>query len=112
MSMDGAAAEEAAARFLVRHGLTIVTRNYRCRFGEIDVIANDGNTMVFVEVKARSGKGFGGSIYSITPAKQRKLLAAAQHYLASLGREPACRFDAILFDGSGDPTWLRNILEA
>ncbi|WP_137939150.1 YraN family protein [Chitinivorax sp. B] len=112
MSIDGAAAEAVAARFLIRHGLKIVARNYRCRLGEIDLIALDGNTLVFVEVKARSGSGFGGSIYSITPAKQRKLLATAQHYLASLGREPACRFDAVLFEGQGAPTWLRNILEA
>ncbi|MEW9899416.1 YraN family protein [Chitinivorax sp. PXF-14] len=111
MKQSGPAAEAAAALFLQQQGLRIVERNYRCRFGEIDLIARDGNTLVFVEVKARASGDFGGARYSITGAKQRKLWTTAQHYLATLGSEPPCRFDAVLFEASDAPSWLKNIME-
>jgi putative endonuclease len=94
----GAAAEALAAEFLATRGLTIIARNYRCRGGEIDLIARDRETLVFVEVRLRSGAAFGGAAASITPAKRRRLKRAAGHYLAALGCEPQCRFDAILLD--------------
>ena len=61
MNPAGAAAEDQALHFLQQRGLILVERNYHCRFGEIDLIMRDGKTLVFVEVKARSGSGFGGS---------------------------------------------------
>jgi putative endonuclease len=94
----GAAAEALAAEFLQSRGLVIVQRNYHCRGGEIDVIARDGVTLVFVEVRFRSGSGFGGARASITAAKRRRLKFAAGLFLSGLEREPACRFDAILLD--------------
>lgn len=94
----GDAAEALAAEFLSARGLTIVERNYRCRGGEIDLVARDRDTLVFVEVRLRSSRGFGGAAASITPAKRKRLRRAAGHYLATLGREPPCRFDAILLD--------------
>ena len=109
----GAAAEALAAEFLVTRGLVIVVRNYRCRSGEIDLIARDRDTLVFVEVRLRSRAAYGGAAASITPAKRARLLAAAHAYLATLAREPPCRFDAILLDGL-DPAriaWERDILE-
>jgi putative endonuclease len=110
----GARAEAPAADYLRQQGLVLVARNFRTRQGEIDLIVRDRDTLVFVEVRLRSRSGFGGAAESITPAKRLRLTAAAQAYLADLGREPPCRFDAILFDGL-DPTrivWERNILEA
>jgi putative endonuclease len=87
----------------------LVTRNYRCRFGEIDVVARDGDTRVFVEVRMRSSARFGGAAASITSAKQKKLLRAARHYLAGIARAPACRFDALLIDGTDNSIeWLKN----
>ena len=94
----GAAAEALAAEFLAQRGVDIVARNYRCRGGEIDLIARDRDTLVFVEVRLRSNAAFGGAAASITAAKRRRLARAAGHYLAKLGREPPCRFDAILLD--------------
>jgi putative endonuclease len=94
----GAAAEALAADFLAAHGLTIVARNYRCRGGEIDLIARDRDTLVFVEVRLRSGEAFGGAAASITSGKRKRLERAAGHYLARIGREPPCRFDAVLLD--------------
>ena len=95
----GAAAEAIAAEFLQARGLVVVRRNYRCRGGEIDIIARDGATLVFVEVRLRSSSAFGGARESITSAKRRRLKFAAGLFLAGLRREPACRFDAILLDG-------------
>lgn len=107
----GLAAEEAAARYLQTHGCQIVARNWHCRSGEIDLIVWDGDVCVFVEVKMRSRQGFGGAAAAITPSKQRKLWLSAQTYLQTQGQtEPACRFDAILIDGAGAVTWLKNII--
>ncbi|MBK9606385.1 MAG: YraN family protein [Betaproteobacteria bacterium] len=109
---SGVAAEELAARYLAAQGLRVVARNYRCRFGEIDLIAWDGAALVFVEVRLRRGSRFGGALASITPAKQRKLVATARCYLAGLRNEPACRFDAILLDALDAERieWLRDII--
>ncbi len=109
---DGARAEMLAAQFLVARGLTIVTRNFRARRGEIDLIARDGDTLVFVEVRMRRSQSFGGAGASITRAKCARLTAAANFYLAKLGREPPCRFDAVLLDGLESPNiaWERDIL--
>ena len=109
MNLRGDLAEDAAAAFLSRQGPTPVARNYRCRFGEIDLIFNDGVTLVFVEVRFRKNKEFGGASESITYAKQRKLLRAARHYMAEQRRFPACRFDAVLLNGdTSNIEWLRN----
>ena len=109
----GARSEELAARFLEAQGLTIVARNFRTRRGEIDLVARDGDTLVFVEVRMRSSGVFGGAAASITAAKRARLVAAAGAYLSRLGREPPCRFDAVLFEGAatGHPAWERNILD-
>jgi putative endonuclease len=109
MGARGEDAENLAAAFLQRAGLTLVERNYRCRFGEIDVIARDGATLVFVEVRLRSSERFGGAAASITAAKRKKLLRAARHYLAGIARAPACRFDALLISGPDHSIeWLKN----
>jgi putative endonuclease len=107
----GAAAEALAARFLAARGLDIVGRNYRCRGGEIDLIARDGTTLVFVEVRLRSNRAFGGAAESITATKRRRLRLAAGRYLAGLAREPPCRFDAILLDALASESieWLQGI---
>jgi putative endonuclease len=109
----GRRAEALAAAFLAARGLAIVERNFRCRRGEIDIIARDGETLVFVEVRLRSRSDFGGAAASITPVKRARITAAAALYLARLGRSPPCRFDALLFDAleSDRIEWLRNIME-
>ena len=112
MAHRGSEAEQLAAAFLQQHGLEVVARNYRCRFGEIDLIARDGETLVFVEVRMRTSDRFGGAAASITAAKRGKLVRAARHYLAGNSRAPACRFDALLFHGSGrEVEWLKNAFD-
>jgi putative endonuclease len=95
---SGAAAEALAADFLIARGLTIVERNFRCRTGEIDLIARERETLVFVEVRLRRSAAFGGAAASITTAKRQRIARAARFYLGTLGQEPPCRFDAILLD--------------
>jgi len=107
----GGAAEEAAARFLERQGLAIVARNYRTRLGEIDLVARDGATLVFVEVRMRSSAEYGGGAESIGWRKRSRIEAAARQYLANLRREPPCRFDVVTLDG-GTPVWLKGAFEA
>jgi putative endonuclease len=109
MSVRGAQAEEAASDFLTHRGLKLLERNYRCRFGEIDLIMNDGHTIVFVEVRYRRNNTFGGSVESITAAKREKLLRAARHYMAGKNEFPDCRFDAVLLTGdSHEIQWIEN----
>jgi len=97
----GAQAEARALAHLQRHGLVLAERNYRCKGGEIDLVmlAEDGS-LVFVEVRQRSSGAFGGAAASVTPAKQRRILLAASHYLAALERVPGCRFDVVAIDGA------------
>jgi putative endonuclease len=109
----GAAAEALAEHFLVGRGLSIVERNWRRRCGELDLVARDGDTLVFVEVRLRRGGGHGGAGASITEAKRARIAAAAGLYLARLPRTPPCRFDAVLLDAL-DPArieWLRGAFD-
>lgn len=103
--------EERAASFLCGNGLRILGRNYRTRQGEIDLIAQDGPVLVFVEVRVRSAARFGGGAESVDGNKCRRLIAAARHYLLQLGREPPCRFDVVSLDHD-TPTWIRGAFEA
>ncbi|MGE5319640.1 MAG: YraN family protein [Hyphomicrobiaceae bacterium] len=110
-SLLGQSAETRAAAHLQALGLKLVTRNWRCRFGEIDLIMQDGATLVFVEVRLRSRSDFGGAAASVTPAKQRKLLAAARQYLGTLKTLPPCRFDVVALSGDAAPEWIRNAFD-
>lgn len=110
----GAQAEQTAARYLQQQGLRIVQTNYRCRFGEIDLILRDGVTLVFAEVRLRSRSDFGGAAASIDAHKQGKLIRAAQHYLAQIPHTPPCRFDALLLVAPDDLAgieWIKNAFE-
>jgi putative endonuclease len=108
----GARAEAIAAEFLASRGLVIVKRNFRTRHGEIDLVARDGDTLVFVEVRLRARADFGGAAASVTAAKRERLIAASLAYLGEIGREPPCRFDAILLDGLDPPriAWERDVI--
>ena len=102
----GREAETLAAAYLEGCGLRLVTRNFRVRGGEIDLIMRDRTTLVFVEVRQRSRSDFGGAGASITAAKRRRIVLAARHWLAWRG-DCACRFDCVLIDGER-LEWLRD----
>lgn len=107
----GVEAEQAAADYLAARGLRLVARNWRCKGGEIDLVMRDGTTLVFVEVRARGGMGFGGAAASITAAKQARVILAARHYLATKGVDAPCRFDVVLVQ-NGRLEWLKGAFEA
>lgn len=98
----GQEAERLGDAYLRSQGLRILARNFRCKGGEIDLIAEHAQIVVFVEVRLRSHVDFGGAAASITPAKQRRVILAARHWLQTAGRPYSrrpCRFDALLLDG-------------
>ncbi len=107
---QGDAAEERACRHLDRAGFTIMERNFRTRGGEIDIIARKGDVLVFAEVRSREAPDFGTPEESVTPAKRRRIVAAARRYLAkvppSSWRE--ARFDVIAIEGSDPAAELRH----
>ena len=107
----GQRGEDEAARFIEQRGLTILTRNFHCRGGEIDLVCRDGEVLVFVEVRLRQNTAFGGAAASVTAIKQRRIILAAQHFLmANALTDDDCRFDCILLSGtsSNDIEWLRD----
>ncbi len=107
--LAGSAAEDLAARYLERKGLAIVARNWRCRGGEIDLVARDGATLVFVEVRLRTSADFGGAGASVDAHKQRRILTAARAYLAGRA-DTRCRCDVVALDRL-DPArveWIRD----
>jgi len=95
MPMRGDESEDRACDYLKQEGYMIVARNWRTRAGEVDIIARDGDVLVFVEVKARSGNGFGGPEAAVGLAKQRRLIAAARTFLEETQCELSSRFDVV-----------------
>ena len=87
--------EDLAARHLTQLGYRIVARNFRCRAGEIDLIAEEGGDLVFIEVRARRSRRFGTAAESVTPRKQRQVCRVALHFLARFGWHSNCRFDVV-----------------
>lgn len=106
----GQAAEDDALLHLQQHGLQLVERNFRCKGGEIDLIVQEGSTLVFVEVRKRTVGSYGGAAASVTTHKQRRLIIAAQRFLQRYRIPPACRFDVVAIDGSM-LTWLKNVID-
>jgi putative endonuclease len=117
MRAAGSAFEQRACMELERAGLKLLVRNYTTRYGELDLVMRDGDTVVFVEVRHRIRAGYGNAAASITAAKQAKLVQTAQLWLAAHPQhaQRACRFDVVTYDGPGDDAkmaWLRNAFEA
>lgn len=113
MNDKGQAAENFAAEYLKAKGLKLISTNYRSRFGEIDWIMQDGQSLVFIEVRLRKSKIFGGAEASITASKQHKIVTTAAYYLQQHG-DQACRFDVILMDkeDARHIDWIKNAFEA
>ena len=113
----GAHYERAALAHLEHAGLSLVARNYHCRFGEIDLVMRDRGAIVFVEVRYRRSRGYGGGIDSVDASKQAKLVRAAAAFLADHPRlaDATCRFDVLAIGGTPDAPafdWRRNAFEA
>jgi putative endonuclease len=99
----GESGEELACRELGARGYAIVARRYRTRYGELDIVARDGDFVVFVEVKLRTTGEFGEAAESVTPWKQRRVVAMAVDYLSRNGlTDRPCRFDVVAVDVQDD----------
>lgn len=103
----GKHAEQAALDYLQRHGLKKVAVNFQCRMGEIDIIARDAHTLVFIEVRYRKQRRFGGGAMSITRRKQARIINTAALYLQKRGADCECRFDVIEMSPSEQLTVAR-----
>ncbi len=106
-------AERFAEDYLLEHGLKLIHRNYSCRMGEIDLIMQEKDTIIFVEVRYRKNDQYGGGVESIDFRKQKKVKTTAMHYLQNNDRyqESPCRFDAMIMTGnSSTPSinWIKN----
>jgi putative endonuclease len=110
----GRAGEDRAAAFLAARGFTILARNVRAAAGEIDVIALDGDTLVFCEIRTRRSSRQGGALESVTPAKQRQVVRVAEWFL---GRHPELharpiRFDVVAIDVRGERAAIAHVRDA
>lgn len=109
--------EEKAAQYLQKQGLRVLARNIHCRTGEIDLVATDGQTLIFIEVRLRESRDYGGAAASVNPAKQRRLTRTARFFLPQFsardfgGITPPCRFDVICIDGA-QLHWIRHAFDA
>lgn len=109
--ISGQIGEDDALAYLQQQGLTLVERNFRCKGGEIDLVMQNKDTLIFVEVRKRADKDHGGAAASVTPAKQKRLIIAAHIFLQRYKMPPACRFDVIAIDGT-EMSWLKNAIES
>jgi len=108
----GESIEKCAVEYLSKKKLKLVTKNYLCKMGEIDIIARDGQDLVFIEVRYRKSELYGGSAASVDKKKQRRVILAADHYLQKhkLTNKIACRFDVIAITGNLDKldiNWIK-----
>jgi putative endonuclease len=110
----GREGEARAAAFLAACGLTILARNVRAPAGEIDIVALDGDTLVFCEIRTRRSRAQGGALESVTPAKQRQVVRVAEWFLAGhpgLAVRPI-RFDVVAIDLRGDEAAIEHVRDA
>ncbi len=111
----GDAGEEQALAHLQALGLKLLARNYRTPGrggGEIDLVMREpGGTLLFVEVRARASRAFGGAAASVSHFKQRRIIFAARHYLMRLAHQPPCRFDVVSVE-AGKIEWLKGAFDA
>ncbi|WP_342774227.1 YraN family protein [Plasticicumulans acidivorans] len=112
---QGRSGEDTALAYLRAQGLKLVTRNFRCRFGEIDLIMRERDILVFVEVRCRLDKGYGSALESVDYRKCIRLQRTAQVYLQQHREDRSCRFDVIAISPTACPPgieWVRNAFDA
>ena len=108
----GQIAENKACQFLQKQGLKLVEKNYRCRTGEIDLIMQDKEELVFVEVRYRAKSDYGSALDSVDQNKIHKFISAASHYVSKHQLDVPMRFDVIGFDATSKPKWISNAFSA
>jgi putative endonuclease len=106
--LRGESAEQQACQFLIKQGLKLVVRNFRCKQGELDLVMSDERTLVIVEVRFRKSDKYGSAAESVTRAKQSRIIAATQIYLSTQKINPPIRFDVLALSGNGNIDWIKS----
>ena len=104
--LKGKKAEDVACSFLQKNGLKLIERNYHCRYGEIDIIMKDDDTIVFIEVRYRKTINYGGAEASVDKNKQQKLVFTANHYIQKYSVSQPMRFDVVAIYPNESPYWI------
>jgi len=110
-STKGQVAEQLACDYLIKNGLRLIDKNFHSRYGEIDLIMQHQNALVFIEVRYRKNQNYGGAKESVTLAKQKKIQKTALSYMQKQGREYNARFDVIAMSGENQNLsieWIKN----
>ncbi len=105
--------EKQALKYLQKQGLRLIEANFNCRYGELDLIMADADVLVFVEVKFRQSRAYGGAVSAVSRSKQQKLIKTAQWFMQQhqLSNKPA-RFDVVAIEGENNIHWLKNAFYA
>ena len=107
----GSTCEKLACDYLKKNGLRLIDKNFRSRYGEIDLIMQHRESVVFIEVRYRKNQSHGGAKASVTPAKQLKIQKTALYYMQKNGRELNARFDVVAMSGENNNLnieWIKN----
>jgi len=108
---EGSQAEDAAKKYLTQQGLRFLDSNYSCRWGEVDLIMQDGDYLVFVEVRARKSSLYGDAASTVTASKQQRIIKTALHYMMvkKINNKYPVRFDVIAIQGGQSAIdWIKN----
>lgn len=108
---QGEKSEQQACAYLLKQGLQLVEKNFHSRYGEIDIIMTEGDTLVIIEVRFRKSNKYGGAIESISQKKQSRIIATTQYYLSTHKVNSAIRFDVITMSNNSDLHWIKNAFQ-
>lgn len=110
--LQGEKSEQLACRYLLNQGLQLIEKNFRSKYGEIDLIMKDNETLVIVEVRFRKSNKYGGALESISQKKQSRIIATTQYYLSTHKVNSSIRFDVITMSNNTDIQWIKNAFNA
>ena len=100
--------EDLALHYLLDQGLVLQARNYRCRWGELDLLMLEQGALVIIEVRYRKNDRYGSAVESVTAKKQARVVAAAKHYIMMHKINQPIRFDVLAITGDARPDWIKN----
>lgn len=109
--LQGERSEQLACSYLLKQGLQLIEKNFHCKYGEIDLIMKDAETLVIIEVRFRKSNKYGGALESISQKKQSRIIASTQYYLSSNNINSLIRFDVITMSSDTDINWIKNAFQ-
>jgi putative endonuclease len=109
--LRGEKSEQLAYDYLLKQGLLLINKNFRCKYGELDLIMKDAETLVIVEVRHRKSNKYGGALESISQKKQSRIIATTQYYLSTHKVNSPVRFDVIAMSNDTDINWIKNAFQ-